>query len=377
MIYVDNAATTQLSERALSAMLPFLRDNYGNASALYSLARQAKIALENARVQVAKAISAKPCEIIFTSGGSEANNQVLQGLANLFAKQKIHVITSSIEHPSILATCKALEQRGITFTYLAVDQYGQINLEALQNAIRSETRLISIMLANNEIGTIQPLARIAKIIKGSKILLHTDAVQAVGHLPINVQELGIDFLSASGHKFHGPKGVGFLYKRENLDLPALIYGGGQENNLRSGTENIAAIVGLGEALSEVLETLEEDIHYLTKLKLSLYQKLDHALPQIKINGYLSEKSLATILNLSLPNVSGESLVHLLDLKGICLSTASACASGKAKISHVLKAMGLSEKEAQNAIRFSFSRFNTEKEVQIIAETIIKTVRLFE
>lgn len=368
MIYADNAATTQISELAFEKMLPFLREKYGNASSQYSLGVHAKRAIEHARKQAAVAIGAKENDITFTSGGSEANSWVLQGVAAYFKDEPIHMITSAIEHHSILNVCRTLETRGVAITYLPVNRNGQIDCETLKTAIRSNTKLVSIMFANNEIGTLQPIIEIGAYLSEKNILLHTDAVQAVGHIPLDVNKLRVDFLSASAHKFNGAKGTGFLYKRENLKIPSLIFGGGQEYGERGGTENVAGIVALGYALEENVTEMPSVNERLATLVRSTINGLQKAIPDIQINNDKANR-LAGTVNITFPHASGESMMHMLDLKGICVSTSSACNSGKDEPSHVLLALGLSEKQAKSSIRISYGKYNTIDEVEKIVRTI--------
>lgn len=368
MIYADNAATTRISDSVFEKMLPFLREQYGNASSQYSLGVKAKRAVEQARKQVATAIGANDNEITFTSGGSEANSRVLQGVAEYFQDEPIHVITSQIEHHSILNACHTLEQKGIAITYLPVNRYGQIDGESLKAAIRPNTKLVSIMLANNEIGTLQPIIEIGSYLCDKGIWFHTDAVQAVGHIPLDINELHVDFLSASAHKFNGPKGIGFLYIREGIKIPSLIFGGGQEHGERGGTENVAGIVALGHALVESVNEMPSVNEKLTSLVQSTIHGLRKAIPDILFNGDRAN-SLAGTVNITFPHVSGESMLHLLDLKGICVSTSSACNSGQQEPSHVLLAIGLSEEQAKSSIRISYGKYNTIDEVEKIIYSI--------
>ena len=370
MIYADNAATTRISEVAFEKMLPFLREQYGNASSQYSLGAKAKYAIEQARQQVATAIGAEAAEIIFTSGGSEANSWVLRGVAEMFSGEAIHLITSSIEHHSVLNACHALKSMGSEVTYLPVGSDGVIEIASLKTAIKPNTKLVSIMLANNEIGTIQPIAEIGKYLHERSILFHTDAVQAVGHIPVDVNELHVDFLSASAHKFNGAKGTGILYKRFSLKLPSLVFGGEQERGFRAGTENVAGIVALGYALEESVAEMQSTASRLKTMVDSTVKGIQKAIPSVRVNGD-TEKRLPGTVNLRFDGVSGESLMNLLDLKGVCVSTSSACNSGKDIPSHVLLALGLSEKQAKSAIRISYGRFNTHKEIETIVENICK------
>ncbi len=362
MIYADNAATTRLSDSVLEKMLPFLRGEYGNASSRYSLGEKAKHAIEKARNQVAAAIGASPDEITFTSGGSESNSWVLSSIV------KGHVITSSVEHPSLLNSCRALECKGVGVTYLPVDRKGRVSLDSLKAALRSDTQLVSIMLANNEIGTIEPIPEIGQYLQKQGILFHSDAVQAVGHIPVDVQELCVDFLTASAHKFYGAKGSGILYKRSGVPLSSLIFGGGQERGLRAGTENVAGIVAAGYALEESVADMTTMTDKLTAFVRATTEGIRAKMPGIRING--DEKNrLPGIVNIVFDGITGESLMHLLNLKGICVSTSSACTSGKDEPSHVLMALGLSEQQTKSAIRISYGRYNTMQEVNAIVAAI--------
>jgi cysteine desulfurase len=369
MIYADNAATTKISELALSKMLPFLQEQYGNASSQYSLGVNAKRAVEQARKQVASAIGADQSEITFTSGGSEANNWLLRCVSETYRnEQPINVITSTIEHHAVLNACRALEQRGVEVTYIPVDASGQVSVLDVESALKPNTKLVSIMLANNEIGTIQPVAEIGRVLKSRNILFHTDAVQAIGHIPVDVLDLGVDFLTASAHKFNGAKGTGFLYKRSGLPLSPLVYGGEQERGLRAGTENVAGIVSVGYAIEESVTAMADEAKRLSALVKDTVEGIKEKIPSVRINGD-SKHRLPSIVNLGFDGVSGESLMHLLDMKGIFVSTSSACNSGKDEPSHVLLALGLSEEQAKSAIRISYGRYNTTEDVAVIIEGI--------
>ena len=373
MIYADNAATTRISDKAFEKMLPFLREQYGNASSQYSLGAMAKRAIEQARERVALAIGAETAEITFTSGGSEANSWLLQGIAELFGGESIHIITSSIEHHSVLNACRALEDKSTEVTYLPVDGSGRVSLDDVKVSIRPNTRLVSIMLANNEIGTIQPVAEIGSYLHEKGILFHTDAVQAVGHIPVDVNELHVDFLSASAHKFNGAKGTGFLFKRSGLKLPSMIFGGEQEHGSRAGTENVAGIVALGYALEESVAKMQTTGTRLKAMIDDTVRGVQKVIPSVKINGD-AENRLPGTVNLGFDGVSGESLKNILDLKGVCVSTSSACNSGKDIPSHVLLALGLSEEEAKSAIRISYGMYNTLEEVEYVVSVICDAYR---
>lgn len=367
MIYADNAATTKISDTVLEKMLPFLSEQYGNASSGYSFGIKSKRAIEKARRQVAEAIGAEPSEIIFTSGGSESNSWVLSSVSSG------HVITSSIEHKSVLNSCYALERKNVDVTYLPVDGKGRVSLESIKKAIRPDTKFVSIMQANNEIGTIQPIAEIGEFLKSRNILFHTDAVAAVGHISVNVEKLGVDFLTASAHKFYGPKGIGILYIRKGLSLPAMIFGGIQEREFRAGTENVAGIVGAGYALIESIREMAEEEKRLRYLVQSTINGIRAKIPNIIINGDNNNR-LPGILNIVFEGVSGEALMHLLDIKGICVTTSSACTSGINEPSHVLKALGLSDKQAKSAIRISYGKYNNFDEVKTIVYHLCDTYK---
>lgn len=362
MIYADNAATTRISDRVLEKMLPFLTGEYGNASSQHSPGAKAKQAVENARNQVAAAIGASPDEIIFTSGGSESNSWALSSVV------KGHVITSSIEHHSVLNACRALEFKGVDVTYLPVDRNGRVSLDNVKAAMCSDTTLVSIMLANNEIGTIEPILEIGQYLRKQGVLFHTDAVQAVGHIPVDVKELCVDFLTASAHKFYGAKGTGMLYKRRGVPLSSLILGGSQERGLRAGTENVAGIVAAGYALEESVAEMTTMTDQLTAFVRATIDGIRANMPGIQINGD-EQNRLPGIVNITFDGIAGEALMHVLNLKGICVSTSSACASGKHEPSHVLMALGLSEQQAKSAIRISYGRYNTMPEVNAIVAAI--------
>jgi cysteine desulfurase len=368
VIYADNAATTRLSEAAFEKMLPFLREQYGNASSRYTFGVKAKRVIEEARRQVAVAIGAEPSEIAFTSGGSEGNSWVIQGIARLFNGENIHVVASSIEHHSVLNACRKIETCGVSVTYVPVDSVGRISVRDVASSIRPNTKLVSVMFANNEIGTIQPIAEIGKYLREKDVLFHTDAVQAVGHIPVNVKDLQLDFLTASAHKFNGAKGTGFLYKRSGIDLPQLIFGGEQEHGQRAGTENVAGITAMGYALEESVADMSLISEKLTALAETSINGLKAEIPEIRINGQGAER-LPGIVNITFPYASGEAVMRLLDLKEVCVSTSSACNSGKDEASHVLLALGLSEKQAKSSIRISYGRYNAMEEAERIVSTV--------
>lgn len=368
MIYADNAATTRISDRAFEKMMPFLREQYGNASSQYSFGAKAKRAIELSRKQLAAAIGAEPSEITFTSGGSEANSWVLRCVADIYRNEQIHIITSTIEHHSVLNACHALEQGGVEVSFLPVNHAGRVSVEDIEAAINSNTRLVSIMLANNEIGTIQPIEEISRLLKGKGIMFHTDAVQAVGHIPINVKSLNVDFLTASAHKFNGAKGTGILYKRSGLEFSPLVFGGQQEHGLRAGTENVAGIVAAGYAIEESVGEMTERTKLLKLMVEKTVKGIKEKIPFVKINGDCINR-LPGMINLGFDNISGESLMHLLDLKGVCVSTSSACNSGNDEPSHVLIALGLSEQQAKSAIRISYGKYNCIDEVEMVVTAV--------
>ena len=360
-IYFDHGATTKVDNRVLKKMIPYFSINYGNPSSMYFLGRSNKRVIEAARETVASCIGANSKEIYFTSCGSESDNLALKGIAYANKHRGRHIITSRIEHPAILDTCKTLERQGFNVTYLNVDKNGFISLEELENSIRVDTILISIMYANNEIGTIQPIEKIAKIAKLNNVYFHTDAVQAVGNVRINVKELGIDLLSMSAHKFYGPKGVGALYVKEGIDFERIQDGGHQEKGKRSGTENVAGIVGLSEAIKISYKEFEYNNKKILGLRNYFISKLKQLDNNIKINGDL-EKRLPGNINISFPNQDGQQLLLVLDEYGICASAGSACSTGSSKPSHVLTSIGLSKEEAMGTLRFSLGKENTRQEI---------------
>ena len=367
-IYADNAATTQMSDSVLKAMMPLLTDIYGNPSSLHSIGQVAKEYLENARETVADCIGADPKEIYFTSGGSEADNQAIRSAAYIGARKgKKHIISSKFEHHAVLHTLDALKKEGFTVTLLDVYSNGVVKPEDVENAITDETCLVTIMTANNEIGTIQPIAEIGKICKEKGVLFHTDAVQAVGHIPVNVKDMNVDMLSVSAHKFHGPKGVGFLYARKGILLTNIIYGGAQERSKRAGTENMASIVGMATAIKEATDHLEENAAKVTAMRNRLIDGLK-GIERSRINGDL-EHHLPGTLNMCFEGIEGESLLLLLDAKGICASSGSACTSGSLDPSHVLLSIGVPVEIAHGSLRLSISEYNTMEQMDHIVESI--------
>ena len=372
VIYMDNAATTRTSKEVVESMIPYLTEYYGNASALYSFAQDAKMGLENARKQVAKVIGAKSEEIYFTAGGSEADNWAIKATAEFLKAKGNHIITSKIEHHAVLHTCEYLEQRGYEVTYLDVDEYGMISLDELKAAIRPTTILISIMFANNEIGTIEPIKEIGAIAKEHHIYFHTDAVQAFGQVPINVEELNIDMLSASAHKLHGPKGVGMLYIRKGIKIRSFVHGGAQERKRRAGTENIPGIVGFGKACELALENMEEKSKQEISLRNHMIQRILTEIPHARLNGH-PEKRLPNNVNVCFQFIEGESLLLMLDQHRICGSSGSACTSGSLDPSHVLLAIGLPHEIAHGSLRLSFSEETTLKEVDEVVDQLVVIV----
>ena len=371
-VYADNAATTRIAPQVLDAMLPYLKEEYGNPSTLYKLGREAKIAIEKAREQVAQVIGAKAEEIFFTGSGTEADNMALKGvLYGPAGKGKKHLITTKIEHHAILHTAMALEKEGFQVTFLDVDKNGRVDLEELKQAITPDTALVSIMAANNEVGTIQPIEEIGKICREKGVLFHTDAVQAFGHMPLDVNKMNIDLLSLSAHKINGPTGSGALYIRRGLGLRPVIEGGGQERNRRSGTENVAGIVGLGQAAQLAMETMVEESARLKALAKKLTDGVLQ-IPETILTGD-PENRLPGACSFAISAIEGESLVLYLDMEGICTSTGSACSTGSLDPSHVLMAIGLSHEVSHGSLRVTLGRFNTEEEVDYIIETLPKVV----
>ena len=372
-VYADNAATTAVSKTALDAMMPYLTDYYGNPSSLYAFAQKAKEALEEARATVASIIGAEPREIYFTSGGSEADNQAIVSMAKFGAlKGKKHLISTKFEHHAVLHTLKALEKQGFEVTLLDVHEDGIVRLEDLEAAIREDTALVTIMFANNEIGTIQPIKEIGELCRSKGIPFHTDAVQAMGHIPVNVKEMNIDLLSMSGHKFHAPKGVGVLYAKRGLPLFNIIEGGAQERGKRAGTENIPGIVALAAALKESVEHMEENTAKIIPMRDKLFAELSK-IPHSKINGSLEHHVPGTV-NMCFEGIEGESLLLLLDSKGICASSGSACTSGSLDPSHVLLSIGLPHEVAHGSLRLSIGEYNTMEEIDHIIEVVPRVVQ---
>ena len=372
MIYMDNAATTRTAPEVVQAMLPYFSENYGNPSAVYSLGSAGKKAINGARRTIASVLGAKQEEIFFTAGGSEADNWALKSAAEAYSGKGKHIITTKIEHHAILHTCEYLHKNGFYVTYLGVGRDGVVDIGELEAAIRPDTILISIMFANNEIGTIEPIEEIGAMAQKHGILFHTDAVQAFGHLPVRVDELHIDMLSASGHKFGGPKGAGFLYVRTGVKLRSFLHGGAQERNRRAGTENVPGIVGLGAAAAKAAETMAERAAREEQIRDHLIRRIESEIPYCRLNGHRT-KRLPGNVNFSFRFVEGESVLIMLDMKGICGSSGSACTSGALDPSHVLLAIGLNEEEAHGSLRLSLSEENTLEEADFVVEELKKIV----
>lgn len=375
IIYLDNAATTKVKEEVLKSMIPFLGEEYGNPSSIYSVGRRSKKAIENAREEVARLIGSDKKNIYFTAGGSESDNMAIKGFAYANKNKGNHIITSKIEHHAVLETCEFLETQGFDITYLNVDENGVVNLEELERSINDKTILISIMFANNEIGTIEPIEKISKIAHDRNIIFHTDAVQAVGNVNINVRKMGIDMLSMSGHKIYGPKGTGALYVKEDVKLVKFINGGGQEKNKRAGTENVAGIVGLGKACELSNKNIDEHIREMSFLRDYYEQEIKKYIKNIKINGDISNR-LPGNSNISFKDVDGSTLLLELDNRGICASSASACSSGDTKPSHVLTSIGLKEEWSKGALRVTLGEFNKKNEIDFVVSELRKIIPKF-
>ena len=373
MIYLDNAATTKTAPEVVDAMLPYFSEYYGNASTIYSLGAESKKAMDHARQTIADSLGAKPEEIYFTAGGSESDNWALKATAEAYASKGKHIITTKIEHHAILHTCEYLEKRGFEITYLNVDRDGLISLDELKAAIRPDTILISVMFANNEIGTIEPIAEIGEIAKEHGVLFHTDAVQAYAQVPINVDEMHIDMLSASGHKLNGPKGIGFLYIRKGVKIRSFVHGGAQERSRRAGTENIPGIVGLGAAVERAMRIMDSKTQREIELRDYLIGRLENEISHCWLNGHRT-KRLPNNINYSFLFIEGESMLIMLDMKGICASSGSACTSGSLDPSHVLLAIGLKHEEAHGSLRLTLSEDSTKEEMDIVAEEVKKIVQ---
>ena len=373
VIYMDNAATTSTRPEVLEAMLPFFTQTYGNPSSIHGVGREARKAVEAARKQVADAIGAEAREVYFTAGGSESDNWAIRLGCEAMQKKGKHIITSAIEHHAVLHTCQAMEQEGYRVTYLPVDEHGQVSVADVEAAICEDTALITIMMANNEIGTLQPIKEIAQIAKAKGVLFHTDAVQAIGAIPVDVKELGVDMLSMSGHKFHGPKGIGALYVRKGIKMSNLIHGGAQERGFRAGTENLPAIVGIGKAIELAVAELPAYAEKMTKLRDRLIDGLTERIPEIRLNGHRTQRLPANV-NISIRYLEGESILMRLDLAGIEASSGSACTSGSLDPSHVLLAIGLPHEIAHGSLRLSLGMENTEEEVETVLTKLPEIVK---
>lgn len=370
--YFDNAATTRTDDEVLKEMLPYFSQSYGNPSSIYKIGRENRKAVEEAREKVAKAINVEPNEIYFTAGGSESDNTAIRGIAYAYKQRGNHIITSKIEHPAVLEICKQLEKEGFEVSYIGVDEKGIVNLEELKNSIKETTTLITIMFANNEIGTIEPIKEIGKIAKENNIIFHTDAVQAVGSVKIDVKEMNIDSLSLSGHKFYGPKGIGALYVKKSVRFQKFVNGGHQEKNKRAGTENVPGIVGLGKAIEVAYSNLEEHNKKIKELRDYYVEEVKKRIPYIKINGDM-ENRLPGNSNISFRFIEGEGLLLNLDLKGICASSGSACTSGSLDPSHVLLAIGLPHEIAHGSLRITIGKYNTKEEVDYLLNNLEEIV----
>ena len=368
LIYLDNAATTKTAQEAVDAMLPYFTEYYGNASSIYSLGAESKKAMTEAREEIAGSIGASAQEIYFTAGGSESDNWALVAAAEAYESKGKHIITSKIEHHAILHTCEYLEKRGFSITYIDVDENGVLKLDELKKAIRPDTILISVMFANNEIGTIQPIKEIGEIAREHGILFHTDAVQAYGHVQTRVDELPIDMMSASGHKINGPKGIGFLYIRKGVKIRSFVHGGAQERSRRAGTENIPGIVGLAAAVKKNFANMEECTRKETELRDYLIERIEKEIPYCRLNGHRTDR-LPNNVNFSFQFIEGESLLIMLDMKGICASSGSACTSGSLDPSHVLLAIGLPHEIAHGSLRMTLSEENTKEEIDFVADEL--------
>ena len=371
-IYLDYAATTPTHPEVVEAMLPYFSEVFGNPSSIYTCGQEAKGALEEARSKVAELIGARDEEIVFTSGGTEADNFAIKGVAYANESRGNHIITTTIEHHAVLETCHFLETKGFRVTYLPVDEYGLITSEEVRQAITSKTILISVMQANNEIGTIEPIAEIGKIAREAGIYFHTDAVQTVGHIPVNVDELGVDLLSMSAHKLYGPKGVGALYIRKGAKLLPFVHGGEQERGRRASTENVPGIVGLGKAVEIARQEMSEEAERVTHLRDKLINGLRGQIDHTRLNGHPTQR-LPNNVNVSIAFVEGESMCLNLDLEGICTSTGSACSSAITEPSHVMVALGLSPLEAHSSLRFSLGKWTTEEEIDRVLEVLPRIV----
>lgn len=371
-IYMDHSATTPVDSRVVEAMLPYMNEKFGNASSIHSFGRVAKVSLEEARESIAEFCGAHANEIYFTSGGTESDNMAIQGIARQLSDKGNHIITSMIEHHAVLHTCEWLEKEGFEITYLKPDEYGMIHPDAVAPAIRNDTILVTIMHANNEVGTINPIDDIGQISRERGVVFHTDAVQTFGKIPIDLSKLPVDLMSMSGHKIYGPKGVGILYVRKGIKLKPITFGGAHERNRRPGTENIPGIIGLAKAVEICEKQMIKDEVEIKKLREALYSIITERIPKVKLNGHPDQR-LAGLLNLTFEGIEGEALLLSLDLKGVAASSGSACTSGSINPSHVLRAMGIKPELAQSSIRFSLGRSNTMDDVEYTATNLIEIV----
>lgn len=370
-IYLDNAATTRTAPEVVDYMLPYFGEEYGNPSTVYGLGGRAKKAVRQSRDIIAKAINASPEEVFFTSGGTESDNWALIGAAEMLKDKGNHIITTSIEHHAILENCEYLQNNGYEITYIQPDNTGRIDPEDIRKAIRPETILISVMMANNEIGIIEPVAKIGAIARDNGILFHTDAVQAFGHIAIDVDAMNIDMLSASGHKLNGPKGIGFLYIRQGIKMDAYIRGGGQERRRRSGTENVPGIAGFGKATELAIDNMETEQSRITELKNHMAERILSEIPGAVINGGIGDEYLSGILNVRFDGKQSETTMIMLDMQNIYCSAGSACSTGSIDVSHVLKAIGISDSDAQTSLRFSIGRYNTLAEIDAVVDALLR------
>ena len=373
MIYMDNAATTKVTDSVFNAMLPYLRENYGNSSAIYSLGQKSRAAIENSRIKIAEILKTKPSEIYFTSSGTESDNWVIKESLN--PREKHHIISSRIEHPAILNSLKAVKRLGSDYSLISVDKEGFVNLDELSEKIRDNTKLISIMFANNEIGTIEPIEEISKIAREKNILLHTDAVQAMGNVKFNLRDLDVDMLSISGHKLGAPKGIGILYIKEGTEISPFINGGEQERGMRASTENVASIVGIGKALEDAYANIDANIEYTRDLRNYTIEKLLN-IDGIILNGP-REKRLPGNINITLKDTKPQTMVQYLDMYDICVSSGSACAAGSINPSHVLRAIGRSEEDSLSMLRLSLNHNNTREECDYVVEKISQGMKKFK
>lgn len=371
MIYLDNAASTKIHDDVLDSMIPYLKEQYGNPSSIHRYGRLTRKAIEKARKQIAFLINADPSEILITSGGTESNNTALNGIA--MKKPSSHIITSSIEHDAILEPCKKLSKNGFDVDYVSVDNFGMVDPANIENKITEKTSIVSIMFGNNEVGTIQPISKIAKICNSHNVVFHTDAVQAIGKIPIDVKELGVDLLSISSHKLYGPKGIGALYIKNGIDIDPVILGGGQEDGLRSGTENVANIVGFGKACEIAKERLVENTSHMNKLRTSLIEKIHNEIPKVTLNGH-PQSRLPNNVHFTFLGINGEDLIIKLDEYGIAASTGSACSVNTQKASHVLESMGFSLEQITGSLRLTVGIFNDEKEITQTVDALKKIIQ---